>query len=77
MRLILARNKAEAWEHIRPGDKYLAILPDDLFGHASCDLLEVGNYWARPDFKFEEIYHYCISHNISMSKNFVSTLSRH
>ena len=70
MRLILARNKQEALPYVRPGDKYLSILPDGLFGHSDCDLMEVGNFWARPDFKIEEIYYYCISHNISMSDQF-------
>jgi hypothetical protein len=68
MRLILARNKQEALPYVRPGDKYLGILPDDLFGHSDCDLMEVGNFWVRPDFKIEEIYYYCKSHNISMSQ---------
>ena len=69
-RLLLARTKEEAMPYIRPGDKYLGILPDDLFGRSDCDLIEVGNFWARPDFKIEEIYYYCISHNISMSDQF-------
>lgn len=70
MRLILARTKAEAWEYLRPDDKYLASLPEDLVGHCNCDLLEVGNFWARGDFKAEDIYYYCKSHNITMSKDF-------
>lgn len=76
MRLILAQNKAEAWSYMRPDDKYLAILPDDLFGHADCELLGVGNFWLRPDFKTEEIYYYCIGHNISMSNNLKKQLNQ-
>ena len=70
MRLILARTRARALPYMRPGDKHLGTLPDDLFGHYNCDLVEVGDYWARPDFKGGEIFYYCISHNITMSKSF-------
>ena len=71
MRLILAGNKAQAWDVMRPDDKYLAALPEDLLGHCNCDLVEIGTYWLRPDFKPEEIYYYCKSHNISMSNSII------
>ena len=66
MRLILAGNAEQARIVLRRGDKYLAILPDDLFGHANCDLIEIGTFYLRADYKPEEIYYYCKSHNISM-----------
>lgn len=76
MRLILARTADEARRVMRLGDKYLGILPDDLFGHCDCDLMEIGYYWARPDFKAGEIYYYCKSHNITMSRKFESEVKQ-
>lgn len=67
MRLILAGNYEQFRQIARPGDKYLATLPDDLLGHNNCDLVETGTFFVRPDFKPEEVYFYCVSHGISMS----------
>lgn len=67
MRLILAGNHQQYLAVARPGDKYLAVLPDDLFGHHNCDLIEVGTFFEKADFEPAEIYYYCKSHNISMS----------
>lgn len=70
--LILARTINQARTVMRPGDKILAILPDDLFGRADCALITVGDFWARPDFKPEEVYFYCKSHNITMPQSIIS-----
>ena len=75
MRLILAGNYQQFRDIAKPEDKYLAHLPDDLLGYNSCDLIEEGTFFLRKDFKPEEIYYYCISHNISMS-NTIKEMAR-
>ena len=67
MRLVLAGNVEQAKAIYEPGDKYLACLPNDLLGHTDCSIKETGTFYFRPDYKPEEIYYYCKSHNISMS----------
>ena len=66
MRLILAGNAEQAKSVYCSGDKYLAILPNDLFGHSDCNLAAVGTFYMRPDYNQNEIYYYCKSHNITL-----------